>query len=92
MKDILIVVDMQKDFVNGALGTAEAVAIVPAVTEKIRGWNGPIFVTLDTHTPDYMNTSEGRKLPVPHCIRETAGWQLDARVVDALSGRAHTVV
>ena len=92
MKHFLIVVDMQKDFVDGALGTPEAVAIVPGVTERIRGFDGDIFVTLDTHTPDYLNTAEGRKLPVTHCVRGTAGWQLDARVAEALSGRAYTVV
>ena len=92
MKHFLIVVDMQKDFVDGALGTPEAVAVVPRVTERIRGFDGDLFVTLDTHTPDYLNTAEGRKLPVTHCVRGTAGWQPDARVAEALSGRAYTVV
>jgi len=92
MKHFLIVVDMQKDFVDGALGTAEAVAIVPHVVRRIAAHDGPIFVTLDTHTADYMSTAEGRKLPVPHCIRETAGWRLDAQVEKALAGKAYTVV
>ena len=92
MKQFLIVVDMQKDFVSGALGSAEAQAIVPAVVEKIRAFDGEIIVTYDTHEEDYMDTREGRFLPVPHCIRDTDGWQLDAAVAEALSDRAYTVV
>jgi nicotinamidase-related amidase len=65
MKNFLIVVDMQKDFVDGALGSAEAQAIVPAVVEKIRCFDGEIIVTYDTHEEDYMDTREGRFLPVP---------------------------
>ncbi len=92
MKHFLIVVDMQKDFVDGALGTAEAVAIVPKVVEKIRHFSGEIIVTYDTHGEDYMDSREGRFLPVAHCIRDTEGWQLDSAVAEALSDRAYTVV
>ncbi len=92
MKKFLVVVDMQKDFVDGALGTAEAVSIVPAAAEKIRSFDGGIFVTYDTHGEDYMKTQEGKKLPVPHCIRGTDGWQLDRTVVSALEGREYTAV
>lgn len=92
MKQFLIVVDMQKDFVDGALGTAEAQTIVPAVAEKIRGFDGEIIVTYDTHEDDYMTTREGRFLPVPHCIRDTEGWQLNDAVAEALADRAYTVV
>lgn len=76
MRDILVVVDMQKDFIDGALGTPEAVAIVPAVVEKIREFEGDILFTRDTHFENYMETQEGRNLPVPHCIRGTEGWQI----------------
>ncbi len=76
MQEILIVVDMQNDFIDGALGTAEAVAIVPKVVEKIRSFPGKVLFTRDTHGPDYLETQEGRNLPVPHCIRGTDGWQL----------------
>ncbi len=76
MQDILIVVDMQNDFIDGALGTPEAVAIVPAAAEKIRSFPGPVLFTRDTHTPDYLNTQEGRNLPVVHCVRGTPGWEL----------------
>ena len=76
MQDILIVVDMQNDFIDGALGTPEAVAIVPAAAEKIRSFPGPVLFTRDTHGPDYLNTQEGRNLPVVHCVRGTPGWEL----------------
>ena len=92
MKQFLIVVDMQKDFIDGALGTAEAVAIVPAVVRKIEGFEGTIFATLDTHGEDYMDTREGRFLPVPHCIKGTPGWELNAEVLDALQKKGFTAV
>ena len=76
MKKILIVVDMQKDFVDGALGTAEAVAIVPKVKKKIEEFDGEVIYTLDTHPGNYMATQEGRNLPVEHCIEGTPGHQL----------------
>ena len=77
MKHFLIVVDMQKDFVDGALGTAEAQAIVGNVMDKILNFDGQIFATLDTHTENYLQSAEGKKLPVAHCIKGTAGWMLD---------------
>ncbi len=92
MKNILIVVDMQKDFVDGALGTPEACAIVENVAEKIKNHEGPIFATYDTHFENYMETSEGRNLPVPHCIKGTPGWALDGTVEGALAGKAWTPV
>lgn len=92
MKKFFVAVDMQKDFVDGALGTAEAVAIVPRMVDKIRDFDGEIIVTYDTHTDDYMNTSEGKNLPVPHCIKGTAGWELDSTVAAALEGKKYTVV
>ena len=76
MEKILIVVDMQKDFVDGSLGTKEAQAIVPAVAEKARGFDGRVIFTRDTHQPDYLNTQEGRNLPVVHCVEGTEGWQI----------------
>lgn len=80
MKRILVVVDMQKDFVDGALGTKEAVSIVEKVVRKIQQFDGEVIYTRDTHGEDYMDTQEGNNLPVPHCIRGTDGWELDARV------------
>ena len=92
MKKFLVVVDMQKDFVDGALGSREAVAIVPAVVKKIESFDGEIFVTYDTHFENYMQTSEGKHLPVPHCIKGTDGWQLNNDVENALSGKKFTKV
>mgnify|MGYP005810109609 FL=1 len=77
---ILVVVDLQNDFVTGALGTQEAQAIVPRVCEKIRNFPGPVYYTQDTHGADYLQTQEGKNLPVEHCIRGTWGWQLEPRV------------
>lgn len=76
MQNILVVVDMQNDFIDGALGTKEAVAIVPKVKQKIESFPGRILFTRDTHGENYMDTQEGRKLPVPHCIKGTDGWQI----------------
>ncbi len=80
MKKTLIVVDMQKDFIDGALGTKEAVAIVENVKKKIATYqqNGDeIIFTRDTHQADYMNTNEGKHLPVEHCIEGTEGWMIE---------------
>ncbi len=79
MSKYLIVIDMQKDFVDGALGTAEAVAIVPRVKEKIaeaQANGDKIIFTRDTHQPEYLSTNEGKHLPVEHCIENTPGWQI----------------
>lgn len=79
----LIVVDMQKDFINGSLGTMEAERIVPAVAERIqtaRRDGEAIFFTRDTHSVDYLTTQEGKNLPVSHCVYGTDGWQIDARL------------
>ena len=92
MKKILIVVDMQKDFVDGALGTNEAVAIVDNVAEKIKNHDGDIIVTYDTHFENYMETQEGKNLPVPHCIKATDGWQLDSKVQSALQNKKYKVI
>ena len=73
---VLIVVDMQKDFVNGSLGTKEAEAIVPLVAEKVKKFDGEVIFTRDTHDENYMDTQEGKFLPVPHCVKGTDGWQL----------------
>lgn len=73
---ILVVVDMQNDFIDGALGTAEAVAIVPYVKEVIENFDGKVLFTRDTHFENYMDTQEGKNLPVPHCIKDTDGWQI----------------
>ena len=84
MKKLLIVVDMQNDFIDGALGAKEAVAIVPNVVNLIKNWDGDVVATQDTHDEDYMDTREGRYLPVPHCVKGTDGWKLNKDVESAL--------
>uniref|UniRef100_UPI004057522A cysteine hydrolase family protein n=1 Tax=Agathobacter sp. TaxID=2021311 RepID=UPI004057522A len=76
MQNVLIVVDMQNDFIDGALGTKEAAAIVPNVLEKIKNFEGTVLFTRDTHGDDYMATQEGKNLPVPHCIKGSEGWEI----------------
>ena len=89
MRKILVVIDMQNDFIDGALGTEEAVRIVGAVKEKIGTYpQNDVYVTMDTHTEEYMNTQEGKYLPVPHCIRGTQGWEIRPEI-EALLGSAH---
>ena len=79
----LIVVDMQNDFIDGALGTAEAVAIVSNVGEKIKSARlagDKVIFTRDTHFENYMDTQEGKNLPVPHCIKGTQGWEISDKL------------
>lgn len=78
--EILVVVDMQNDFIDGALGTKEAQAILPRVVEKIRTFAGRVLYTRDTHGSDYLKTQEGQRLPVPHCIQGTVGWALHPQI------------
>ncbi len=85
--NILIVVDMQIDFITGALGTTEAQAIVPKVAGKLRTFDGEVIFTRDTHTPDYLSTQEGKNLPVEHCIRDTDGWQIEPLLTAVRSGK-----
>lgn len=79
---VLVVVDMQNDFITGSLGTKEAQAIVPKVVEKVKNFDGEIFFTKDTHGINYLETQEGKKLPVEHCIYDTWGWE----ICDELTG------
>ena len=72
----LIVVDMQNDFTTGSLGSPHAAAIIPNVVEKVKSFEGRVIFTRDTHGEDYMQTQEGRNLPVIHCIKDTPGWQI----------------
>ena len=78
---VLAIIDMQKDFIDGALGTKEAIAIVPKVAARLaqaRADGETVVFTRDTHHADYLLTQEGRNLPVPHCLEGTDGWQIDA--------------
>ena len=89
MRKILIVIDMQNDFIDAALGSQEAVSIVEAVKEKISSYPAAdVIATMDTHGDNYMNTQEGKNLPVPHCIKDSDGWQ----ICNELKPYANTVV
>lgn len=80
MKKVLIVIDMQKDFIDGVLGTKEAVIIVPKVINKIKEFNGEVIYTRDTHDEKYLESQEGTKLPVVHCVKGTDGWNLVSEI------------
>lgn len=81
---VLIVVDMQNDFIDGALGTKEAQEIVPKVAERIKSFDGRVIATRDTHEENYLDTQEGKKLPVKHCIRGTAGWEIRPEIQELI--------
>ncbi|MGN0114739.1 MAG: cysteine hydrolase family protein [Acutalibacteraceae bacterium] len=84
MIHFLIAIDLQNDFIDGALGTKEATVIVPAAADKIMRHKGKIIATLDTHGADYLNSAEGKSLPVEHCIKGTKGWQINDEIKAAL--------
>ena len=95
MKRILVAIDMQNDFISGSLGSPEARAIVEPAVQKIRETaddpEAEIFATKDSHGPDYLRTAEGRKLPVPHCVRGTGGWEFNPEIAAALPVRTVVV-
>jgi nicotinamidase-related amidase len=85
MKKILVVVDMQNDFITGCLGNDECRAVVPKVADVIRtGDYDHVYVTMDTHDENYLSTQEGHKLPVVHCVAGSDGWKINAEVAKAL--------
>jgi len=85
---VLILIDMQNDFISGSLANKDAQAAIPAILEKIKNFDGDaIYLTMDTHQKNYLETSEGHKLPVEHCIYATKGWEIDERVRDAVEAR-----
>lgn len=87
MRKILIVIDMQNDFIDAALGTKEALGIVEAVKDKIRSYPAAdVIATMDTHENDYLDTQEGKNLPVPHCIKGSEGWKLRPDIAALLEG------
>ena len=88
MNRILIVVDMQNDFVSGSLGTAEAKSIVDNVKAKLESFDGDVIFTRDTHNEDYLKSNEGRHLPVEHCIKGSYGWE----IIDELKPYVNKVI
>lgn len=90
-RKLLVVVDMQNDFIDGHLGTEEAMAIVDKVCQKIDSWDGYVAFTFDTHYDDYLETVEGRHIPFEHCINETPGWRLHPRIEERRTGKTFSV-
>lgn len=87
----LVVVDVQNDFVSGSLGTKEAQEMLPRLMKKVEAFEGALFVTLDTHDEDYLQTQEGHNLPVVHCVRGTWGWELPAELGVLTDAKSATV-
>ena len=92
MKDILIVIDMQKDFTTGALANADAVAIIDGIREKLAGFAGRVIFTRDTHGENYLSTMEGKNLPVPHCIAGTEGHEIEPMLLSAAKENPNVTV
>lgn len=92
MKPLLVVIDMQRDFITGTLGTPEAQAIVPAVCQRIQAFPGDIVYTRDTHDENYLSTQEGKHLPVAHCLRGTPGWEILPEILAASAGKTAAIL
>lgn len=85
MRKILLVIDMQNDFVTGALKNDDAQAIVNDIVKRIENFDGEIIATRDTHQPNYLSTTEGKHLPVAHCVQNTWGWEIVPEIANALA-------
>lgn len=85
--NVLVVIDMQHDFVDGSLGSPEAQTIVDNVRQKIASFDGPVIFTRDTHDTNYLESQEGQNLPVVHCVKDTIGWQIMDDLVEAAEER-----
>jgi nicotinamidase-related amidase len=92
MKKVLILIDLQNDFITGSLGSVEAQSIIPNVIQFIKNWNEEIIVTKDTHDQKYLDTLEGQYLPVKHCITGTDGFELDYRIQEALQDKHPQII
>ncbi len=91
MSKYLVVIDMQNDFIDGALGTKEAQEVLPKVIDYVANFKGPVMFTRDTHDEDYLETQEGRNLPVAHCIRDTEGWEIQSDLM-AYALKNHSMI
>ena len=93
MRNLLVVVDMQNDFIDGSLGTKEAVAIVDNVIAEIAKYDTKdIFATRDTHLENYLETQEGKNLPVVHCVKGTDGWQINSDIMKSVNASYEPVI
>lgn len=88
MSKLLVIVDMQKDFIDGSLANKDAKAIVPGICDLIKEWDDEIICTQDTHYDNYLDTQEGKNLPVKHCIFQTEGWLVDSEIRKALTNKS----
>ena len=84
MKKALIIIDMQNDFITGSLANPAAEAIVEQIVEKIKSFDGDVIATRDSHTESYLQSAEGQKLPVKHCVEYTDGWKIHPSIMDAM--------
>ena len=92
MKKALVIIDMQNDFIDGSLANPDAKAIIPAIVQRIREFDGAVFATRDTHATNYLQSPEGKHLPVEHCIKDTDGWQIQRDILAALQQKNATIL
>ena len=92
MDKLLVIVDMQNDFINGTLANPAAQAIVPGIVDFVKTWEGKIGITLDTHQENYLETQEGKNLPVPHCITNTPGHELNSQIAEVLENKVNYTI
>ena len=92
MEKLLIIIDMQNDFIDGSLANPAAKAIVPGIVELTKNWEGKIGVTLDTHYENYLETQEGKNLPYPHCVLNTDGHKLNAEIAAVVNNKINYTV
>lgn len=92
MNKLLIIVDMQNDFIDAALANPTAQAIVPGIVDFVKAWEGKIGITLDTHQENYLETQEGKNLPIPHCVIGTPGHQLNSKIAEVLNNRINYTI
>lgn len=92
MDKLLVIIDMQNDFIDGALANPAAQAIVPGIVEFIKTWPGKVGITLDTHKENYLETQEGKKLPVPHCIINTPGHELNSQIAEVINNKINYTI
>lgn len=88
----LIVIDMQNDFISGSLANPDAQAIVDKIVKRIDEFDGMVLATRDTHNPDYLETPEGKQLPIVHCVENTEGWEIEPSIAAALQRKKAIVL
>ncbi len=92
MDNVLIVIDMQNDFITGSLKNEDAKKIVNGICEKIKSFKGKIIATRDTHNLDYLQTNEGKNLPIVHCVKNTSGWEIESQILKELEKKDYKII